>query len=68
LSRKNERRNWTRMGVLLGILIGYLCTATPMVVTGIVYNWDLRDILLGIITLSLIFYVIFNEVTKVYAR
>jgi len=61
------RRNWTKTGVLVGILIGYLSIAIPIIVLAWSV-WDLRDIIISIIAISLIFYILFNEVTKEYAK
>ena len=65
---RKVKRNWAKTGVLVAIVIGYFCTAVPMVCTGIACSWDIRDVLMGIIALSLIFYILYNEVTKVYVR
>lgn len=64
---RKAKRNWAKTGVLVGILLGYLTVAIPIIVLAWSV-WDLRDIFIGIIAISLIFYILFNEVTKEYAK
>lgn len=61
---KQSVRNWTKIGVLVGIFLASLGIAVSIILS----NLDIRDKEIGLIIIAFLGYIVYNEVTKVHAK
>jgi hypothetical protein len=61
---KKSARNWTKVGVLVGIFLAALAMAVSIILS----NLDIRDKEIGLIVIAFLGYIVYNEVTKVHAK
>lgn|GEM_PF-5778751 len=61
---KQSIRNWTKIGVLVGIFLTSLAISVSIILS----NLDIRDKEIGLIVIAFLGYIVYNEVTKAHAK